>query len=284
VRAGKHVLVEQPMATRWSEGVALVEAASRAAVTFFPLPFLSSPELQLARHYLREEVIGKVVAAEAHLSLPGPPRANWYYSAEAEGGAMLHTAVCALSELAFLLGPAQRVTGFVNTLMPHRRTADGGRVRSAVDDNVGLLLEYATGQQAVVRSVWGPAFRRNSTIIFGRQGTVFMREGGRRVVVQSRLGPVMGGAPVEFMGLDWCYAFEPRAPEPEETVLGVFAQAVRSGQTGAQDAALALHVLEQMLRGYESAALGRAMALETAFEPVWERPDGLLDLSGPGFL
>src|ERR1700751_6117674 len=36
VRAGKHVLVEKPMATRWSDGVALVEAVKRAAVTFFP--------------------------------------------------------------------------------------------------------------------------------------------------------------------------------------------------------------------------------------------------------
>src|SRR5690349_1447185 len=43
VRAGKHVLVEKPMATRWEEAVALVDAAEQAGVTLFPLPFLAYP-------------------------------------------------------------------------------------------------------------------------------------------------------------------------------------------------------------------------------------------------
>jgi len=248
------------------------------------LPFLAYPEHLCAQLYLREEIIGKVVAAEAHLSLPGPPRSNWYYRKEAEGGAMLDTMVYALSDLACLLGPAKRITGLVNTLIARRQTADGGRARTEVDDNVSLLLEYSTGQHAVVRSCWGPARVRRSTILYGRHGTIFLREGGKRVVIQSMLGPVRGAHRVEFMGLDDCYEIVPRPLEPEEDILGKFLEAVRMGMPAVCNEALALHVTEQMMKGYETASTGRAIELETDFSASWDRPAGLMDLSGPGYL
>lgn len=284
IQAGKHVLVEKPMATRWDEAVSLVDAANQAGVILFPLPFLAYPEHLLTRRFLREEVIGKLVAAEAHISLPGPPRANWYYGAEAEGGAMVDTAVYALSDLACTLGPAARLTALVNTLIPNRRTGDGGRVHTEVDDNVSLLLEYPTGQQAVVRSCWGPAFRRKGTILYGREGTIFLREAGTRIVVQSLRGSVSGGAPIQFQGLDHCYEFKPRPLEPEEEILGVFVSAIREGGLGPCNGPQALHVVEQMMRGYDSARTGKAQDLTTSFALAWDRPEGLLDLAGPAFL
>ena len=284
VQAGKHVLIEKPMATRWADAVTLVQAAESAAIAFFPLPYLAYPEHLLTQRYLREEVIGKVVAAEAHLSLPGPRRANWYYSADAEGGAMLDTAVYALSDLAVILGPAARITAFANTLIPRRRTGDGGRVRTEVDDNVSVLLEYASGQQAVMRSCWAPAMKRKATIFYGRYGTIFLREANQRVVVQSLHGPVLGASPIEFLGLDDCYAFTPRPLEPEEDILGGFVAAVRDSQPSAFNGPLALHVIEQMMKAYESARTGRTLELETSFDVPWARQPGLLDLSGPEYL
>jgi predicted dehydrogenase len=284
VRAGKHVLVEKPMATRWDEAQALVQAADQTGVVLFPLPFLAYPEQLLAQRFLREDVIGKLVAAEAHISIPGPPRANWYYGTEAEGGAMVDTAVYALSDLACMLGPASRVSALVNTLLPNRKTGDGGRVHTEVDDNVSLLLEYATGQHAAVRSCWGPAFNRKATILYGRHGTIFLREGGKRVVVQSLLGQVLGGAPIQFMGLDHCYEFIPRPLEAEELTLGLFVSAIRNGGLAPCNGLQSLHVVEQMIAGYESARSGQAQDLKTTFPLAWERPQGLLDLRGPAFL
>ncbi|MDB5077019.1 MAG: oxidoreductase domain protein, partial [Chloroflexi bacterium] len=237
VVAGKHVLVEKPMATRWDDAKRLVDAAAARGVTLFPLPFLAYPEQLLAQKYLREEVIGKVVAAEAQLSLPGPPRSNWYYSKEAEGGAMLDTIVYALSDLSCVLGPARWVSGMVNTLIPYRRTGDGGRVHTEVDDNVSISLEYETGQQALVRSCWAPAFKNRATIFYGRHGTIFLREGGKRIVIQSLLGPGAGAHPVDFMGLEHCYEIIPRPLEAEEDILGLFIGAVRGGTPGVSNGA-----------------------------------------------
>ncbi len=284
VSAGKHVLLEKPMATHWEDATRLVAAAARAGVTFFPLPFLAYPEHLLAQRFLHESIIGKVVAAEAHMSLPGPPRSNWYYRKEAEGGAMLDTMVYALSDLACVLGPASVITGLVNTLVPRRRTGDGGRVRTEVDDNVSLLLAYATGQHATVRSCWAPANFRRATIFYGRHGTIYLREGGKRIVVQSGRGPVPGGHRVEFMGLDDCYEIVPRPIEPEEDILGHFLDSVRTGKPAVSNGALALHVTEQMMKGYESSASRRTIELETDFSLAWDREPGIMDLSGPGYL
>jgi predicted dehydrogenase len=284
VMAGKHVLVEKPMATRWADAVRLISAADAAGVTLFPLPFLGEPEHLLAQHYFREENIGKFVAAEAHLTLPGPPRSNWYYSAEAEGGAMLDTMVYALSDLACVLGPARYISARVNTLLPNRKTGDGGRVRTEVDDNVSIILEYGSGQQALVRSCWAPASFRRATIFYGRGGTVFLREGGKRVVVQRLAGPVVGAHPIDYMGLSDCYELVPRPLEPEEDILGHFVRAVRSGKPGTANGPQALHVIEQMMKAYESARTSRTLELETSFDLSWDRQPGIMDLSGPGFL
>jgi predicted dehydrogenase len=284
MRAGKHVLLEKPMATNWEDAVELARAAWNSELTVFALPFLAYPEQRLARKYLREDVIGKVVGAEAHVSLPGPPRSNWYYGKEAGGGAMLDTMVYALGDLACVLGPARRVTGMVNTLIPHRKTGDGRRVHTEVDDNVSLILEYGTGQQALARSCWAPVNRRHATIVYGRRGTIFLREAGKRVVIQSLDRPVLGAHAIEFMGLPNCYETIPTPLEPEEDILGRFVAAVRGDPVDAHNFPRALHVAEQMFKGYQSAATGRALELETTFELGWEREESIMDLSGPAFV
>src|SRR5712692_5366623 len=132
VRAGKHTLVEKPLTSRWEHAVALREELARSKVTFMPLPFVHFPAFLTGLRYAREEYIGKITGVEADLSFPGPPRSNWYYSAEAEGGAMLDTMVYPLARVAALMGPATRVSAFVSRLIPHRITGDGGRIESQV--------------------------------------------------------------------------------------------------------------------------------------------------------
>lgn len=99
LRAGKHALVEKPLTTRWEHALELADELARSSVTFMALPFVHNPAFLTALRYAREEYIGKITGIEADLSFPGPPRSNWYYSREAEGGAMLDTMVSQLSHL-----------------------------------------------------------------------------------------------------------------------------------------------------------------------------------------
>ncbi|GIX05606.1 MAG: hypothetical protein KatS3mg115_0009 [Candidatus Poribacteria bacterium] len=197
---GIHVLNEKPMATRWEDCVAMVRAADRAGVVYMQLPYDNTGSILTAQRLLREEIVGKLTGAEACLNIPGPPRDNWYYDRSiAHGGAMLDCMVYPISRLISLLGRAERVTGLVNTLIPNRIVGGGKRVLSDVDDNVALLIEFAEGQVAVVRSLWGTAFVENSTTVFGREGTIVL-PGDGRVLLQRRDGtaPIPSAQPDEW--------------------------------------------------------------------------------------
>ncbi len=142
-RRGIHVLNEKPMATSFEDCRAMVEAARASGSILMCLPFDHHPAFLTALEYLNETTLGKWTGGEAVLLIPGPPRDNWYYDRSiAHGGAMLDCMVYPVSRLISLLGPARRVTGRVNTLIPHRIVGEGKRINSDVDDNATLLIEW----------------------------------------------------------------------------------------------------------------------------------------------
>src|SRR5688572_1297187 len=126
LRRGIHVLNEKPMATSLEDCRAMVAAADASGALLMCLPFDHNPAFLTALEHLNEERIGKLTGAEAVLLIPGPPRDNWYYDRSvAHGGAMLDCLVYPVSRLISFLGPAKRVTGRVNTLIPHRIVGEG---------------------------------------------------------------------------------------------------------------------------------------------------------------
>src|SRR5688500_8608464 len=87
VNAGKHALVEKPMVTRWEHALALAEASrARPGVTLMALPYVDTPAFLTALEHTREQYIGKITGIGAELSFPGPPRAEWDYDGQDEGG------------------------------------------------------------------------------------------------------------------------------------------------------------------------------------------------------
>jgi predicted dehydrogenase len=280
VRAGKHVLVEKPMATRWEHALTLAETAkSRPGVTLMALPYVDNPAFLTALDYAREEYIGKITGIEAELSFPGPPRSNWYYSAEAEGGAMLDTMVYPLARVAALMGPAKRMTAFVGRLIPHRITGDGGRVESAVDDNVTILLEYPGGQQAQIHSIWARSYMTNGTVLHGRHGAIFLSRYGQPLVVKSDLKAPPESQPVEYLGISNCYTVPIPAPDVEGELVAHFARAIRKEAPLHCGIDVGMHIAEQQQMAYRSSKEGRAIDLSTSFDLWWPREPGIMDLS-----
>ncbi|HLH74092.1 MAG TPA: Gfo/Idh/MocA family oxidoreductase [Chloroflexota bacterium] len=283
LRAGKHTLVEKPLTTRLEHLRILAAELRSSRVTFMALPFVHTPAFLTALRYVREEYIGKITGIEADLSIPGPPRSNWYYSREAEGGAMLDTMVYPLARTAALMGPAKRIAAFTNQLIPHRLCDDGGQVESQVDDNVTILLEYATGQQAVVRSYWAQSFRQNGTVLHGRHGTIFLDRWGYPLIVKSDLTPVPDAKPIEFLGLEHCYAPAIPAMRVEDDIVGHFVHCIRTGERPHCDSTIGIHIAEQQMLAYQASVTNRIMLLESTFDLWWERPAGIMDL-GQGYL
>jgi predicted dehydrogenase len=268
------------MATRWDEALEL-EAVTREhpEVTLMALPYVDNPAFLTALEYAREEYLGKITGIEAELSFPGPPRSNWYYSAAAEGGAMLDTMVYPLARVAALMGPARRISALVNRLIPHRLTGDGGRVESAVDDSVSILLEYATGQQAQIHSIWARSYMTNGTVLHGRHGAIFLNRYGGPLVVKSDLRAPPSGEPIEYLGISNCYAVPLPPSDVEGEILAHFVRAIRRRAPLHCGIEIGLHIAEQQMMAYRSAKEGRTIDLTTGFDVWWPREPGIMDLS-----
>ena len=280
VNAGKHTLVEKPMVTRWEHALALRDATwAHADVTLMTLPYVDNPTFLTALEHARERYIGKITGIEAELSFPGPPRSNWYYAAEAEGGAVLDTMVYPLARVAALMGPAKRITALVGRLIPHRVTGDGGRVESAVDDSVSILLEYETGQQAQVHSIWARSYMTNGTVLHGRKGAIFLGRYGQPLVIKSDLEAPPGGTPVEYLGIPNCYTVPIRPSDVEGEIVAHFLRAIRGQAPLHCGLDVGLHVAEQQMMAYRSAREGRTIDLETTFDVWWPREPAIMDLS-----
>ncbi|MEF3302941.1 Gfo/Idh/MocA family protein [Paenibacillus sp. GYB003] len=276
---GLHVLNEKPMATRYDDCERMVRTAERNNVILMNLPYDLNAALLTALSYLNEETIGKVTGAEAQLNIPGPPRDNWYYNrAISHGGAVLDCMVYPISRLIALLGPAKSLVAEVNTLIPNRIVGGGKRIVSDVDDNATAIVEFAGGQHAVVRTLWGTSFTQNNTIVYGRNGTIALNDGGFPLVIHSPHGPIPGASPVVWRGMESCYAPALRpAPDTEKDIVSHFVHCIRSGVSPKQSARQQLHVHEVMFGVYRSAESGSRYELTTTFEPFHPLAPNLFD-------
>jgi predicted dehydrogenase len=236
------------------------------------LPFNLNPVFLAASEYVNEQYIGKITGAEAQLSLPGPWRDNWYYDKSiAHGGAVFDCLVYPISRLISLLGPAISVMAEVNTLIPNRIVGEGKKVNSDVDDNVTLIVEFAGGQHAVIRTLWGMSFKQNNTLIYGRKGTIALNDSGFPLVIHSPEQALSNAEQVSWRGLNNCYVPHDKiAAIPNESVMAHFTACLRSEKQLIHSARQQLHVHEIMFGAYLSGESGKRYECSTTFTP-WDK-------------
>ena len=271
---GIPVLCEKPMAITWDDCVRMVETAKRTGTVFLSLPYDTSPAFLAALAHLNEATLGKLTGAEAQLLWPGAPWDNWYYERSISGGA-IESLVYPVSRLINLLGPAKRVTGMANTLMPKRLIGDGKTVDSNIDDNITLIVEWESGQQAVMRTLWGASMFRNDSVIYGRHGTLWLSDD--EVVVQSPDRAIEGLEKMTWRGFSDCYKipFEPLQDASQEGLVDHFVECIKGVREPTCGSQQQLHVHEILFKGSEAAHTGTVRALETTFTS-WHHID-------PGF-
>ncbi|WP_028547370.1 Gfo/Idh/MocA family protein [Paenibacillus sp. UNC451MF] len=276
---GLHVLNEKPMATSFEDCKKMVELAETNNKILMNLPYDLNPSFISAIPYVSEAVIGKITGAEAQLNIPGPGRDNWYYKKEiSHGGAILDCMVYPVSRLISMLGPAISVMAEVNTIIPNRIVNGGKPIQSDVDDNATVILTFASGQHATIRTLWGTSFKQNNTLIYGRKGTVAINDGGFPLVIHSPQAPIEGAEPVTWRGYSDCYA--PKllpSLSSEQDIMSHFVHSLRTGEQPKPSGRLQLHVHEILFAAYRSAETGQRCLLTTTFEP-WNKLDqGIFD-------
>jgi predicted dehydrogenase len=181
--AGKHVLVEKPLANTLAEAEAMAEAARTAreegVQSMIGFNYRRVPALALARELIAEGRLGAVRHVRAAylqdwLVDPDAPM-TWRLNKDTAGsGALGDIASHAIDQVLFLLGePVTEVSGRLHTFTP-RRPGAAGLEEVTVDDAAWATLTLASGAIASVEVSRVATGRKNSLTleIYGDKGAL----------------------------------------------------------------------------------------------------------------
>ena len=119
LEAGKHVLVEKPVATSLAEAEQVLAAAERAPGHLVCAPhILLSPTYRAMHARVRAGEIGGLLTARGRYGWAGPDWGRWFY--EPGGGALFDLGVYNVTSLCGFFGPARRVTAMTGVAIPVR--------------------------------------------------------------------------------------------------------------------------------------------------------------------
>ncbi|MDN4171554.1 Gfo/Idh/MocA family oxidoreductase [Nocardioides sp. SOB77] len=183
LEAGKHVLVEKPLANTVAESEALVAAAAAAAergvVTMTGFNYRRVPALALARRMIAEGRIGTVRQVRASylqdwLVDEAAPM-TWRLRRESAGSGVLgDLGSHVVDQLHHLLGePVVAASGHLRTFVPER-AGDHGPEPVTVDDAAWATLETASGVVASVEVSRMATSRKNALQleVYGTTGSL----------------------------------------------------------------------------------------------------------------
>ncbi len=130
-RAGCHVMTEKPMATRWSDGIAMVRACDDAGVRLFVVKQnRRNRTLQLLREALLAGRFGRIYMVTVNVFWSRPQSyydsAPWRGTWEFDGGAFMNQASHYVDLLDWLIGPVESVMAYTGTLARNIEVEDTG--------------------------------------------------------------------------------------------------------------------------------------------------------------
>lgn len=166
--AGKHVITEKPMATRWQDGVKMVRACDDAGVRLFVVKQnRRNPTLQLLKRAIEEKRFGKIHMVQLNVFWSRPQayydQAKWRGTWEFDGGALMNQASHYVDLLDWLVGPVEKVQAMLTT------TRD-----IEVEDTCVLNVRWrngALGSMSITMLTY-PKNLQASIVILGEKGSV----------------------------------------------------------------------------------------------------------------
>lgn len=287
IDAGKHVYSEKPLAVRYSEGQAMLLAATAKGVRVGCAPdtFLGAGH-QACRRAIDEGRIGRPVAGAAAVLSHGME--HWHPNPEfffKRGGGPIHDiGPYYLTQLVNLLGPVARVTAQVSMGSPTRTVTSeplsGQVIEVEVPTTVNGVLAFAGGANVALTTSWDIwKHKRLPFEIYGDEGSLLVPDpnffGGE---------PMLTRRDGEWEPLDikeHPFGIPNRtvrsgAEVADYRIIGLLdmAAAVRQGRPHRANGELALHVLEVMDAFERSSTEGRHVMIESPAERPAPLPTG----------
>jgi UDP-N-acetyl-2-amino-2-deoxyglucuronate dehydrogenase len=253
--AGRHVMTEKPMATRWGDGHRMVHACDQAGVHLFVVKQnRRNATLQLLKRAVEKKRFGRIYMVNINVFWSRPQSyydsAPWRGTWEFDGGAFMNQASHYVDLLDWLIGPVESVQAYTATLARNIQVEDTGVV--SIRWRTGAL-----GSMNVTMLTYPKNYEGSITII-GEKGTV-------------RVGGVAVNKPEH-----WCF----EDSDPDDTLVeqasydttSVYGyghplyydnviQSLRGEAVPDTDGREGLHSLEILIATYLSARDGRRVAL-----------------------
>lgn len=167
--AGMHACTEKPMATKWEDGLEMLEACKDNSVRLFVVKqnrFNST--LQLVKRQIDSGRFGKVALVVVNVFWHRPQsyydRDDWRGTWKYDGGALMNQASHYIDLLDWLIGPVENVNASIATI---------GR-SIEVEDTASIRIKWgngALGTMAVTMLTY-PKNLEGSITILGEKGTV----------------------------------------------------------------------------------------------------------------
>ena len=173
LEAGKHVLVEKPMATSLEQAARMVELARQGRSVLLCAPHvLLAPTYREMWQRIRDGVIGDLHLGRARYGWRGPWWGPWFY--KEGGGSLFDLGAYNVTSLAGFFGSVRRVSAMMGTRIP-QRMVDGELVDVEVDDNVQILLDHGDCRFSTVMTGFTLQKYRSPAIeLYGATGSMQM--------------------------------------------------------------------------------------------------------------
>jgi UDP-N-acetyl-2-amino-2-deoxyglucuronate dehydrogenase len=128
---GRHVMTEKPMATRWRDGLAMVNACDKSGVQLFVVKQnRQNATLQLLKNAITCGRFGRIYSVAVNVFWTRPQdyydSADWRGTWEFDGGAFMNQASHYIDLLDWLIGPVDSVMAYTGTLARNIQVEDSG--------------------------------------------------------------------------------------------------------------------------------------------------------------
>lgn len=266
-RAGKHVIIEKPLATTLEDADKMIKACSDAGVKLMYAEELCfAPKYERVRTMVGEGAVGDIYMLKQGEKHSGP-HSDWFYDIDLAGGGVLMDMGChAFGWFSWMLGNAKpkSVMASMSTVF-HK-----GRTRG--EDNSVVIVEYDNGVTAVAENSWAKhGGMDDRSEVYGTGGVIyadlFM---GNAAVAYSREGY---GYAMEKADTTkgWSFPiFEEAFNQGYPHELRHFIECVREDKEPLVTGEMGRDVLEVIYAAYASAGQGKRIDLP--FTPKVVRP------------
>ena len=257
LQAGKHVLVEKPMAVTLEEAAELVEIAKTSPGHLVPAPHVVlSSTYNAMYHHIHHGDIGNIRLARARYGWAGPWWGQWFY--REGGGPLFDLGVYNVTTLTGLIGPAKRVTAMAGISTPER-VVDDELIKVETEDNFQITIDFGDNIFGVVTTGFTmQRYKSPAVELYGDKGTIQMLgddwhpEGYE--LWQNEVGA-------------WKLYDEKDIHWPWTDGVRHLAECIQNGEKPLITPEQGYHVIEIMIKALEAGRDGQTKLIESTFTP-----------------